>query len=816
MRSDDRDPVDVLAEEFVDRLRRGEHPSVGDYAAAHPEHADALREVLPAVAQMEMLKRFRNPAPALPERLGDFHITRELGRGGMGIVFEAVQESLGRPVALKVLARHAQLDPKRRERFVREAQAAAKLHHTNIVPVFGVGEQDGLPYYVMQLIPGVGLHAVIREWRTRAGRAAPAGSETVPRTPDTGGRPEGPRPVAEPAVRTPDPGDWQFVARIGVEAADALHYAHRQGVLHRDVKPGNLIYDGQAAWVTDFGLAKMVNADDLTATGDILGTLQYLPPECLTGRADARSDVYGLGATLYELLTLEPPHSADSPARLIKLVADTDPRPPRELNPAVPRDLETIVLKALAREPRARYATAREMAEDLEAFLEDRPIRARRTSSVARAWRWCRRNPAIAALAFIALFAVSLAAATGWVGYVRTTAALAGEEDRRREAERAQRDAEQAKRDADRATALAQQKSEQLEKNLALSLRTFEQVFEVASGRPGFSAPMGGPGRGPGGWFGGPGHEHGPGGPKKDGPGHGGPKKDGPPGGPKKDDPGGPAAESASDKTAILEAVLNFYDQFAQQKAPDARIQFEAAKASRRMCEVYVWLQRPEKAVPAFARAEALLIPLLKDAPDNAEVRTELVMTYAAAPPSAFPNDRDAVVRRVVEVAAGDAHLTGTALFRIGFTREQSDDRVGAESAYREAVRVLSAVPRSPDQPPQPELGFARWRLGVMLMEQGKYAPARKVLEESVEDLRPFGDRGDGPSRPERELLGATYRVLADVCRWQKDDRAADQAEGNAARYGFGKKDGYGGKKDGPWGPGGKKDGPPPPPPKKG
>src|SRR5205085_239525 len=152
--------------------------------AAHPDHAAELAELLPAVAQMEMLKRHRAPA-GFPDRLGDFRIVRELGRGGMGVVFEAVQESLGRPVALKVLARHAQLDPTRRERFVREAQAAAKLHHTNIVPVFGVGEQDGLPYYVMQLIPGSGLHAAVAEWRVQTGRVGLAAEPTLGHDPNT-------------------------------------------------------------------------------------------------------------------------------------------------------------------------------------------------------------------------------------------------------------------------------------------------------------------------------------------------------------------------------------------------------------------------------------------------------------------------------------------------------------------------------------------------------------------------------------------------------------------------------------------------------
>ena len=607
MLSDDRDPVDVLAEEFADRLRRGEHPSVSDYAAANPDHADALRELLPAVAQMEMLKRFRHPAAvekSLPDRLGDFRIVRELGRGGMGVVFEAVQESLGRPVALKVLARHAQLDPTRRERFVREAQAAAKLHHTNIVPVFGVGEQDGLPYYVMQLIPGCGLHAVVWQWSKLEGLDGTPQRETMGKAPGT--KPAGNSGEAtpkEPAVNAPPYGNWRFVAEVGLQAANALHYAHRQGVLHRDVKPANLILDGETVWVADFGLAKMSNTEGLTATGDILGTLQYLPPECLTGDADVRSDVYGLGATLYEMLTLEPPYAADSPAKLIKLVADTDPRPPRVLNPDIPRDLETIVLKAMAREPSARYASAHELAEDLEAFLEDRPIKARRTTMISRGLRWCRRNPAVASLALSTLLGVSLAAVAGWAGYANTNAALGREADRRRDAEREQRKAELATDAAKRAEALAQRQSEQLAANLQLSLDTFGQVFEAAggTGRQAFGIqlpPMGGgPGRGPGGPDRGHGGPGGPGGP----PGPGGP---GGPGGPN----GGPAAESASDKAAIIEAVLTFYDKFAEQNAANQKLQFEAAKASRRVCEAHAWVNRPEKtvkAVAAFRRAVA-------------------------------------------------------------------------------------------------------------------------------------------------------------------------------------------------------------------
>jgi serine/threonine protein kinase len=824
MLSDDRDPVDVLAEEFADRLRRGEHPSVSDYAAAHPDCADQLRELLPAVAQMEMLKRFRHPAAekSLPDRLGDFRIVRELGRGGMGIVFEAVQESLGRPVALKVLARHAQLDPTRRERFVREAQAAARLHHTNIVPVFGVGEHDGLPYYVMQLIPGCGLHAVLWQWRQHEGLNRIPDRETMGKNPGT--KPagvSGGSVLTEPEVAAPPYGDWRFVAEVGIQAANALHYAHKQGVLHRDVKPANLILDGEIVWVADFGLAKMSNTDGLTATGDILGTLQYLPPECLAGDADARSDVYGLGATLYELLTLEPPYVADSPAKLIKLIGDNDPVPPRERNPEIPRDLETIVLKAMAREPSARYASAHELAEDLEAFLEDRPIKARRTTLVSRGLRWCRRNPAVASLALSTLVAISLAAIAGWVGYANTNAALGREADRRKDAEREQHKAELATASAVRAEALAQQKSDQLAANLKLSLETFGKVFEAAggTGRQAFGIPLppmggpgGGPGRGPGGLGGPSGHG---GGPPGVGPGG--------PGGPNSPN-GGPAAESASDKAAITEAVLAFYDKFAKQNAAGRDLQFEAAKASRRVCEAHAWVNRPEKtvkAVAAFRRAVALLEPLVAQFPNESEYRAELVMTYVVAPPESYPGDRGAALRRAAELAEGNAWLTGTVQFRTGYACEQIGDRPGAENAYHDAVDSLASVePAARPTNGQVELAFARYRLAAVLTERGQTQAARKLLEESVEQLSPFAERSENTPNLAREWLGMTYWTLAAVCEQLKDRTAAEQARGNAKQYGdwFGgpggpKKDGPGGMwpGGGPWGGpwGGKKDGPP-------
>ncbi len=372
-------------------------------------------------------------AAAPPERLGDYRILREIGRGGMAVVYEAEQVSLGRHVALKVLPQQLLPNPKQQQRFEREARAAARLHHTNIVPVFGVGEEDGLHYYVMQYIQGQGLDEVLSELRRLKHEKQPSGAgplsgelkgstsalsvETVARAmltlgdgppscvPDPGldevggtgasltsqrddggspsavGSPSGsslvlPGPTGE-GRKSKAESYWHSVARIGAQVAGALHYAHQQGVLHRDIKPSNLLLDSQGSvWITDFGLAKAADEADLTATGDILGTLRYMAPERFRGTSDPRGDVYALGTTLYELLTLCPAFVGTDRESLIHRITQSEPTRPTRLDPEVPRDLETICLKAIDREPTHRYQTAGELAEDLRRFLEDRPIQA--------------------------------------------------------------------------------------------------------------------------------------------------------------------------------------------------------------------------------------------------------------------------------------------------------------------------------------------------------------------------------------------------------------------------------------------------------
>jgi serine/threonine protein kinase/tetratricopeptide (TPR) repeat protein len=454
------DRVGELAEAFLDRHRRGERPSVEEYATAHPDLAGEIRRLFAALLIMEELRPAASDLTgdilacgSAPGRLGDYRILREVGRGGMGVVYEAEQESLGRRVALKVLAAHGLRHPRQLLRFQREARAAARLHHTNIVPVFGAGQSEGLHYYVMQLIPGLGLDAVLDEIKRLRGprpqpgapsppaadrmRAAaevarslmtgqfaaapahdpsderPAPSQAVPST-----APASPSSVVLPgqagrSSATDSAGRYaRSVALIGVQVAEALDYAHRQGTLHRDIKPSNLLLDGQGTvWVADFGLAKAADSDDLTHTGDIVGTVRYMAPERFEGRCDARSDVYALGLTLYELLALRPAFDRSDRVELIHQVTHEEPPRPRSLDPTVPRDLETVVRKAIEREPNRRYAGAGALAEDLRRFVEGRPIRARRTSPLEHAWRWCCRNPAWAALAATTLVLVGLAVA---------------------------------------------------------------------------------------------------------------------------------------------------------------------------------------------------------------------------------------------------------------------------------------------------------------------------------------------------------------------------------------------------------------------
>ena len=395
---------------------------------------------------------------------------------------------------------------------------------------------------------------------------------------------------------------WRSVARIGIQVADALEYAHQQGTLHRDIKPANLLLDNRGTvWIADFGLAKLEDLDDLTHSGDMVGTLRYMAPEQFEGKADARSDVYNLGLTLYELLTLRPAFDEKDRRRLIRQMTQEEPPRPRKLNPAIPRDLETIVVKAMAGDPGHRYQTAGELAADLRCFLEDRPIRARRASLAGRLWRWCRRNRAVAALAGTALALLVAVAVVASVGYLRTNQALrpgrggaeAGgnqpppghqglrghlRQSGRRPATRPPEDDQQAEQQDDTQDDLLEGDEEDQQQWAAALWQN------IVTGKD----------------------------------------------------------------AVLLESMLKFYDQFAQQNQANVKLQKETARAHRRVGDIQRRLGQYDKAETAYRHALTSYQALAKGSP----AASDLLTTIAA-----IDNELGVVCRDTGRFAeAGDAH----------------------------------------------------------------------------------------------------------------------------------------------------------------
>jgi serine/threonine protein kinase len=458
------DPRVVSAlEEYLGLLKTGQRPTRQEFLTQHSDIAselavclDGLEFVQSAGQRLPASEPYAQPQETFPPttRLGDYRIIRELGRGGMGIVYEAEQVSLGRHVALKVLPFAASIDPRQRQRFQVEAQAAAHLHHPHIVPIFAVGCDQGVHYYAMQFIEGRSLSAVIRELRMlqeqEASKVAePAQAREKPMHPATPASSSGVAdsdsptvdlPTATPPPETPsgfpDSGTSyrsrafvRTVAQLGVQAAEALDHAHGLGVLHRDIKPSNLMVDPRGdLWITDFGLARFQDEDGLTRTGDLVGTLRYMSPEQALAKkvvVDHRTDIYSLGITLYELLTLRAAFDGKDRQELLRQITHDDPTAPRKVNPAIPRDLETIIQKAMEKEPAHRYGSARELADDLQRFLGDKPIQARRPTALEHIAKWARRHKTVVGTATIALLLASVVAVLlVWNEKQKTDAAL--------------------------------------------------------------------------------------------------------------------------------------------------------------------------------------------------------------------------------------------------------------------------------------------------------------------------------------------------------------------------------------------------------
>ena len=393
--------VDALAHDFLARYRNGERPSIDEYARRHPTLSEQIENVFPSVLSLEKVKVGQQEvaggratlAGQEIKRLGDFEILREIGRGGMGIVFAARQESLDRVVAIKVLPRQSLMDDADLHRFHREARLAAAMHHSNIVPVFGTGDFDGSHYLVMQLVDGQSLDKHLAES-------------------------DKPMAVAD-------------VAELGVQISDAIGYAHDNGVLHRDIKPGNVILQSDGfAQITDFGLATSTD-NERTQSRTLSGSLRYLAPERLKGVSDQRSDVYSIGLTLFEMLIGKPAFQQNDTNELLHALAKPSPLSIAKTRSDVPLDLETIVLKAMASDPKLRYQSAHDLRDDLRRFIANEPIVARKTTAFQRLRLWCRREPKSAIAAATAISALLLISLVSTLAYLftadanrQTTAAL--------------------------------------------------------------------------------------------------------------------------------------------------------------------------------------------------------------------------------------------------------------------------------------------------------------------------------------------------------------------------------------------------------
>jgi len=364
-----------LVSQLADKIQGGEQLNFADVCQQHPDYAADLKEVWGALVVTQAVAlnlrqgltqtsdshipslSHRIAIASLPFEIGDYRLLEVIGRGGMGVVYRAQQLSLNRDVAIKMIQENRPLSPENRQRFFAEAEANARLDHPGIVPLYEVNEYQGHPYFSMQLIRGETLADRLRQ---------------------------GPLPQRE-------------AARIMVEVCRAIGFAHARGVLHRDIKPSNVMIDGQGKLrVTDFGLAKFADSvDSLTRTGAVVGTPSYMSPEQAAGRSSAmnlRSDIYSLGAVLYHLLTGRPPFIADSPMQLALQVLEHDPPPVRYLEPRIDRDLEMIVSHSIQKPPDLRYNSADEMADDLEAFLRDEPVKARSGRLTEVVARWFRET----------------------------------------------------------------------------------------------------------------------------------------------------------------------------------------------------------------------------------------------------------------------------------------------------------------------------------------------------------------------------------------------------------------------------------------
>jgi serine/threonine protein kinase/uncharacterized protein HemY len=751
--------VAQVVDEFVERQRRGERPDPTEYAARHPHAAAVLREVLAAL-QVVGLSSAAGLAPgsgapaaeeALTGTLGDFRILREVGRGGMGVVYEAEQISLGRRVALKVLPMAGALDPRQLQRFKNEAQAAAHLQHQNIVPVHFVGCERGVHFYAMQFIEGQTLAAVIHELRQQVNPQAPAGAP-APAPGDEPGRwaPSGPSAGHPPIVEDPpvpaaetvtqaaatiatgrptnSPAFYRTMAKLGVQAAEALEYAHRSGVIHRDIKPANLMLDARGnLWVTDFGLAQFHADTGLTMSGDVIGTLRYMSPEQARARkvlVDHRTDIYSLGVTLYELLTLEPAFPSNDRHELLAQIAFEEPVPPRRLNKALPTDLETIVLKAMDKDPAERYGTVQELADDLRRFLEDRPIQASRPTLLQRARKWTRRHKALVAASMAIGLTLALAAAGTLVVWGMKLKA----DHEKVEALKAKVEAEAEKLEADKAAET--KASRQATREQRRTAQEYVAIARLLANRP----------------------------------------------------------QAGREERVLLNCALRFYQELGRKQSDDPAIRLEIGIALRKEGEIQQKLEQTKEAEESYRRATELLEALVAEVPHGMACRYELAGSLNSLGGLLLDTRRAADAEKPLRRAQ---HLFQE--LRDQFTDGPSDELVADLLGTGSLDEPAEASPHAPNLVAKPRECCSRTfrfesarnhaKLALVLVAAGKYEGAEASFRKALALQQKLVD--EDPASPDyRCALASTQLDCGQMFYETRQAAKAEKAYGLAlARF---------------------------------
>lgn len=715
----DSDPLRVLVARYVELFQAGEKPTIEELCADQPDLIPRVRNRLKLLGDMGLLAE--SESSGVPERLGEYHLLERLGEGAMGVVYLAEQTSLGRRVALKLVRPEHLFFARSRQRFRREVEVVARLQHPGIIPIHAVGEEDGVPYFAMELVGGCSLEDLLQVARAPGEQGNTRSGEQLRRLVERAA--PGPEAAAEPADVELFRGSWtDTCVRIIQRVAEALDHAHRRGVIHRDIKPSNVMLTaGGRVLLMDFGLASAEGAATLTQSGSLLGSVAYMAPEVLRGQvATSRSDLYSLGVTLYQLLTRRLPFAGESPEQLTHKILAASFVAPRRLEPAVPWEVETVCLTAMDPSPERRYASAADMARDLGNTLARRPIEARRPGALLRSRRWIQRRPALA-IALLAGFLIVVVGPLLFAFRERATAEQLRTEkqllaEARDEADRQRRSATDQAIEAARQRDLAIDESARADRNLQRARLAVDEFLDSVAG----------------------------------------------------DDVGNvPHLDSL--RRSLLSRAIPFYEGFLADSGNDPRILRDAAHAEGKLGKVYRILGDMEASRQHFERSADYFRQLEADENAPAEYRFEqammrinfaehrrvegevaeaISMLRAAIELLSLPRSPDLAPESESRVLRALAHSNlAQNLQEEGDLEESVDEWVRARTLCEDVLRVLPGNIEALQ-----ELGRAQSGASIPLGFLGRREEAEATLREAIQTRTDLVRRAPGESQYRADL----------------------------------------------------------------